>query len=351
MPKVFSTPPSRSSEPKIGDLIPRKGLFPQYVARAIRITDAPPVYHVGALLGALSAAVAPWARMYARSDGRESRRPMNLWVVLCGEPDNRKSYSVDLATEIFAPWIAKRSYRPSGSKQGIEDVLWEHPHTFFPIREAPQFLADNRRSWMANGSAFWCEVFDGFLRRRLLSEKDGKRRRKKDSACEDAVVLNATEERKCVVTMLLAGATEGLLQETKRTDWTAGFMSRMMVLSAGRGRQWEEGFDWPERDKKFLQSEVTKIVGATQLSPDVTRDQDAKEIYSAWFSEVSGSLDGLDLGVRSIVSRLRRHISVVAGLYALSCGQSVIDGDSMRAAVGLGRWSHRSVLRLPLRIR
>lgn len=337
-----------SQEPPIGDLIPRTGLFPLYVSRATTLTDAPPVYHVGALLGALSAVVAPHARILVQDKGRLARRPVHVWIVLCGDPDNRKSYSVDLATEIMAPWLSDRSYRPSGSKQGIEEVLWSQPFTFFPIREAPTFLADNRAVWMRGGSSFWCEVFDGKMRRRLL--RAGEEKPEVDSDGNE-VPINRTEEKQVCVTMLLAGATEGLVENTKRTDWTAGFMSRMMFLSAGRGKQWEDGFDWGEEDIARLRNAVSRVVGMVERHGDIERSAEAREVYSAWFSEISGGLDGLSLGLRSILSRLRRHVAVAAALFAVSCGTTTITADHMRAAVALGRYSHRSVLGLPVKIR
>ena len=86
--------------PNISETIPNSGLFQTYVARAQRLTDAPSIYHVGALLGTLSAVLCPHTRLVFKSGDRQHHEPLQLWILLAGKSNNRKSHALDMATTV-----------------------------------------------------------------------------------------------------------------------------------------------------------------------------------------------------------------------------------------------------------
>jgi hypothetical protein len=351
--------------PNISEVIPDSGLFRTYVARAQRLTDAPSVYHVGALLGTLSAVLCPCTRLLFRSGDRAHYEPLQLWVLLCGKSKNRKSHSLDLATAALGPWTDRRLCPDSGTREGFEEFMVRHPDAFLAIREGPTWLSDNRAVWMRNGSAWWCKIFDGKLEPKL-------RRKDKESKDLEREVLelrsalsqvqaglpavpqaDSSEPTKIVypvmVTISMAGETTAMIAASRPTDWTGGMFSRMLILSANRkpkeNREW---YDWPEKDLARIRSLVGDCETLAKGCAGVTVSEKAWRVFDDWNDPCQNSTDGLPNGQSTVLSRLGRHVKIVAALYALSCGQTEVDADVMRAAVSLGRWSHQTVLQLPI---
>ena len=330
------------SPPSLSEVIPKSGLVKTYVARAQRLTDAPAIYHVGAFLATLAAVVSPRARLLCVDKGNLRREEMlNLWVLLCGRPNNRKSFSVDLATGApnvtgaLEPFLKGRICCGAGSKEGYEELLIEQPNTFFAIREAPTFFAENRAVWMRNGSAYFCQLFDGGLDIKLRRHKEG-----------EAVITKKTH--KVCISMCAAGATTAVIAASKPTDWSGGLLSRMLILSAGRRPPRRQGYDWGTADLKIIRGGVEKILAQIEANPFVTMSKEAWAVFDAWDGPLQESMDGLPAGQEAVLSRLSRHVKVVATLYALSCGTAEVTAEHMRSATKLGQYSHQTVLGLTL---
>lgn len=329
--------------PSITEVIPRTGLFPSYVARAQRITDAPAIYHVGALLACLSSVLGDKARLSFRSGAQSRLEPMQLWVMLCGKSNNRKSHALDLCTGAnprftgaLAPWLQERLCPDSGTREGFEQFMIRKPNAFLAIREMPTWLADNRTVWMRNGAAWWCKIFDGMLEPKLLG------------AAGDGTDHNTKRAYEVNIGVCAAGETTGVLAASRPTDFSGGMFSRMLWLSAGKRQERHEWFDWGDSDLKSIRSSVRSLQSMCARSPGITISRDAWAIYRRWNDDLQGSLENLGLSYSTVLGRLGRHIKVVAGIYALSCGKTEVDDEIMSCAVSLGRSSHRSVLEVPM---
>lgn len=345
-PQIGASRPSILAAPTVADLIPPdpKGLFHAYVARAQRITDAPDLYHVGALLGGLSAVIAPHC-VFSFGKG-VGDHPLHLWVMLSGASGNRKTYCVDLATQvgdkkkkpdgIFAPWLKKRMFDATGSLRGLEDLVAQEPNTFFRIREGGAFLAENRGRPGGVSPSWWCKMFDGQLQDRAV--------RTSGIASFDA---GKARNRYILPTLLAATATDAMRSYTKPVDWSGGFLARMLFVDAGRGQRRIEHGWWSDADIARIRELVTRAEEAARRSGSVTWDKDARWVYEPWFNTLPDAVEGLGPGRSAILDRLDRHVRVIAGLYALGSGVSVITGPIMRAAVALGRLCHGAILRLP----
>jgi len=352
--------------PNISEVIPDSGLFRTYVARAQRLTDAPSVYHVGSLLGTLSAVLCPHTRLMFKSGDRHHGEPLQLWVLLCGKSKNRKSHSLDMATAALGPWTDRRLCPDSGTREGFEEFMVRHPDAFLAIREGPTWLSDNRAVWMRNGSAWWCKIFDGKLepklRRKDKESKDLEREvlelRSTLSQVQAGLPVVPTPDAKdepskivypVMVTISMAGETTAMIAASRPTDWTGGMFSRMLILSANRkpkeNREW---YDWPEKDLARIRSLVADCETLAKGCHGVTVNEKAWRVFDDWNDPCQNSTDGLPNGQATVLSRLGRHVKIVAALYALSCGKTEVDQEMMQAAVNLGRWSHQTVLGLPI---
>jgi hypothetical protein len=351
--------------PNISEVIPDSGLFRTYVARAQRLTDAPSVYHVGALLGTLSAVLVPHTRLLFKSGDRAHHEPLQLWVLLCGKSKNRKSHSLDLATAALGPWTDRRLCPDSGTREGFEEFMIRHPDAFLAIREGPTWLSDNRAVWMRNGSAWWCKIFDGKLEPKLRRrDKESKELERENLELRSTLSqvqaglpavsqADHNEPTKIVypvmVTISMAGETTAMIGASRPTDWTGGMFSRMLILSANRkpkeNREW---YDWPVKDLARIRSLVADCETLAKGCEGVTVSEKAWRVFDDWNDPCQNSTDGLPNGQATVLSRLGRHVKIVAALYALSCGTTEVSAEVMRAAVNLGRWSHQTVLGLPI---
>jgi len=323
-------------EPPIQAMIPPTGLARSYVARAQRLTDAPAVYHLGSFLSMFAAAVSPRAQLVFRSGEKSGTQQMHLWTFLCGASNNRKSYSIDMATAMFDPFIVDRLCPDSGSREGFEEFFCRKPNAILAIREAPTWLADNHSCWMRNGSAWWCKIFDGWLEPKL------KRLRPDDKVLPDRI--------KVCITICAAGETSAVMAATRRhmADWSGGMFSRTLVLGHGRVREGDQWFEWNPRDLAFIRDGVKQVVALVKKTPEITISKEAWLAYQRWYLPVADTIEALPLAQAALVSRLSRHAKVVAGLYALADMTTVVTAAHMEAATQLARYSHQTILGLPL---
>lgn len=319
----------------IVDLIPPdpKGLFHVYIARAQRHTSAPDVYHVGALLGVLSAIVSPHCKFSYKAGGTGGD-PLHLWVMLYGPSGNLKTHSVDCATTATEEWLKERTFKPSGTLRGLEDLLKNRPDTHFLIREGGSFLAENKGRPGGVSPSWWCEAFDGVLYERAV--RTGR------------AEFTPGEERRWLIlpTIVAACATTALIEYSRPVDWSAGFFARMFFLHAPRVQKRIEHDEWTEADLDRISELVQRAETVAKRAGEVVWDQEARAVFSAWYAGMDDAISGLRSGPAAILERLDRHVRVVASLFALGCGTTVITGPIMRSAIALGRLSHESVLRI-----
>ena len=322
-------------EPSITEMVPPSGLFHGYVARAQRLTDAPSIYHLVSCISTFASVVSPHARLLFRNGGLVRREPVHLWSLMCGRSNNRKSHALDMAKAMFEPYIEDRLCPESGTREGFEEFMIAQPNAYLAIREAPTWISDNRTVWMRNGAAWWCKVFDGRLEPKLHAAR----------ASDD-------EDRKLsypvCVSICAAGETTAVIDASRPTDWTGGMFSRMLIVSAGKRKEQDEWFDWPERDVARVRAEMDAVLALCRRSPDVVISRDAWATYKRWNGPIQESAERLSAAKSTILGRLGRHVKVIAALYALGSLRNEVGTEHMEAAVALGRKSHKSVLELTI---
>ena len=321
--------------PTISEMTPSAGVIRSYVSRAQKLTDAPSVFHLMAFTSALAAIVSPHAHLLIRSGDKTRKEPLHLWVLLCGRSNNRKSYSVDLSTIACAPFIESRVTTGSGSREGLENLFVDQPNAYVVLREFPVFLSDTRAPWMRNGAGFWCTLFDGEFTSQAKVPKEG--------------IVARKEKYHVNINICAAGETTATVEASKKTQWTGGMLSRMIMISAGKRKpSLETGFDWNESDLIRIRAGLQGVLNLVLRNPAVTISKEAWSVYKTWDGPMQESIDCLPLAQSTILSRLGRHVKVVAAIFALSCGRSEILAEDMKCAIKLGRYSHNTVLSLPI---
>jgi hypothetical protein len=323
-------------------MVPDVGLFPIYLRNASRVTDAPGPYHVGALLGVMSAVACPHARASIRVGRDERREPLHLWILLVGPSGNRKTTCVNLASEAAEKVLGGRYRSPLGSAAGIEEMVLREPHPFMLIPEAPTWFAGNRASYMHDGAALYCDLYDGRIRRRNVLEGAPRqsKRRKGEPQADTIKQVN--------VTILAAGATAGLMRSTRRVDWEGGLLSRVLIVGAGEPRYRPIPFSW---DESFLDSFKRRLIAVENIAKrtqTVSPTDAARKEYEAWSFRLHAGLRGLSDAHSILCNRLTHHVLRIASLYALSRLSTEITGDDMIRACHFGLYCRDSILALEL---
>lgn len=326
-------------EPSIIEMVPPNGLFRSYVARAQGLTDSPSVYLLTACLSTFSAIVSPRARIVYRDGLLVRRERIHLWSLLLGPSYNRKSHALDMAAGyedfrgVFEDYVKDRRCPDSGTRRGFENFMIEHQDAFLAIRDAPIWISDNHSTLMKNGAAWWCKVFDGRLEPRLRDKMDETEIQTSYPVC---------------ICLCAAGETTAVLGAARPTDWTGGMFSRMLLVSAGRLKERDTFFDWPERDLVHLRGTMDAVIKLCKKSPDVVISPAAWSIYKTWNAPIRESAERLSAAKSAILGRLGRHVKVISALYALGNLKNEVGAEHMKAAVALGSKSHKSVMELPI---
>lgn len=327
----------------VRDMVPDVGLFPLYLRNAGRVTDAPGPYHVGALLAILSALSCPHARASIRVGRDERREPLHLWILLVGPSGNRKTTCVNLASEAAEAVLGGRYRSALGSAAGIEEMLMREPYPVMLIPEAPTWFASNRASYMHDGAALFCDLYDGRIRRRnVLEGAPRPSKRSKDQGKDP-------DSRKAVnVTILAAGATAGLMRSTRRVDWEGGLLSRVLIVGAGEPRYRPIPFSWDEDFLASFQRRLIAVENIAKRTQTVSPTDKARQEYEAWSFRLHAGLRGLSDAHSILCNRLTHHVLRIAALYALSRLSVEISGDDMLRACHFGLYCRDSILALDL---
>lgn len=337
--------PSHVAQPRIRDLIPPDGIMPLYLREASNLSPAPAVYHIASLLTMISAIVCPTCVLVRRSKHRSRTDLLHLWTIMCGPPNNGKSYSAKMARRVAAKSLRGRIVAPIGSLQGLEQALQQNPTAMLFADEFSRFLSENRASWMrGNGSQFWCKVFDGKMdvRNLQLDPKDPQAApgERKQAAQPDEIDVR--------VTMLGAAATGSLVAGLKPGDWQGGFMSRALFIAAHRNEATDDWFDWPPQVQEKIERSLVDIEAFGTENREIGWDPQAYELYRSWFHSTEQAMEGFGPVHADALARLTRHVRVICALYAASAMSRLILLPMVRAAVALGDYAKLCTLSLPV---
>ena len=333
----------------IRDLIPRTGLFPNYITSVSRLCDSPGLYHVGSLLAALSACVCPHCIGILRHAGRARREPLFLWLLLMGESGARKTQSMIKAKAVVmrdpqnkplgdGP-LSARARSALGSRAGLIAMLRVEPNPFIVIDEAAAWFRSNRAAYMHDGAATWCEIYDG----QIL-----------DSNLVDNVKKNATQDPapEIRVSLLASGATPNLIGRdgaTKPTDWTSGLLARVMILATDPPEDRPGPFSWSPKALQRTRDELQKIVENSKRAGAIRLDDDARQLWDGWLLDLGRRARGLFETHAILLRRLPAFALRIAFLFAVSRGNFRADVDDMNRALRLADLSRDCVLSLDLR--
>ncbi len=327
------------------DVIPTTGLFPSYIPAVSRLCDSPALYHVGALLSALSACVCPDCIGIRQHAGRQKREPLFIWNLLMGESGSRKTEALKKMRALvirdtenpeagFGP-LAQRARSALGSRAGLIEMLKVEPCPFVLIEEVAVWFRANRAAYMHDGAATWCEIYDG----QILA-----------SNLVDNVKANATQkdEEDIRVSLFATGATPAVMRATRPEDWTSGLLARVMILATDPPRDRPGPFSWSPVVLKRLRDELNTIRKNAKSVGTIRLDDDARQLWDGWLLDLGRNARGLYETHAILLRRLPAFAIRIAYLYALSRGSLRATIDDMNRALRLADVSRDCVLSLNL---
>lgn len=232
------------------------GFLPEYVSWAMKQTDAPLWYHVGAAF-TLLATVAPLS--FIMEGGPGGRLETNFFAMIVGRQGyERKSTATGLATRILEKALPSRVGMEPGSGEGFVQGLADNPQQMLEMSEYGDFLAKTRAR---SGGNYQAEI-----KKKLMPAWDGRKLSRKLSK---RTVVCAHPRLS-----ILAAINEALLaSESEPADWNGGMNSRYCPfsgqrerrqgLSAGNPQQEQALIDWLKAVASTPESMYGKCVGLT----------------------------------------------------------------------------------------
>lgn len=330
--------------------MPKSGILHDYVCWAVRETYAPPVYHLGAILPAWAWTVARWGWSLPVRD-----RQVALQSFLIGPPASAKSTALRKAhafhEEFTRRWEADETVRPWLEAEGTVAGLIEHLADLYDHdREltAAILFHEEVSSLFAQGGPvvdILMQLFDAkpFVERQLVRYRQARSQGQRTPHRIDRPAIGG-------VFCATLKSTEETLSER---HFEGGLVSRSLWFT---GRPDMERFfsaaPAPESRRRVLDgwTQLGRYLPAQghQGGGSVVRaSKVCKEVLEWTLYPRMKAAEQHDLS--SETASLQRGMllaQTIAGLYALSCGRTVIEEPDIVAAVRLVEMSLENVTML-----
>lgn len=311
--------------------LPPYGWIRDYVAYAIRCTDAPPMYHVMSALALAANALA--SSHCCVLDGETV--PLHDFFLVVGESGTRKTAAIKRALKVVQPCYTKTKldhrvwYPEACTPEGIALALEEDPNRLMVLYEWSDLHAGGRASYWQHAPQFWELIFDQQPIQRLKIAKSVKVERPS-------------------ITILGASTPSLIKQHTTRYDWEAGKMARYLIgyqekpdaMEMANPVEHPEYFDDLRRNYERLMA--PSLVEALQFS------EEAKEYKRAWqySTEWKSFMASLPEHLKPSGQRAGDHVLRVAALYQASIDYPhnyVISSEAVAYAIQFVWWCLDSV--------
>jgi hypothetical protein len=130
-----------------------------------------------------------------------------------------------------------------------------------------------------------------------------------------------------------------LLMELSNNDRVNGFGNRNLWLCVQRSKFLPDGGDWSHLDLDPLISRLKSTVEFARSVGEMRRDPEARAMWHAVYSQLSGERPGL---FGSLTSRAEAHALRLSCIYALLDGSAEIRGCHLEAALALWKYCEDS---------
>jgi hypothetical protein len=338
-------------------MVPPKGFFPRYLKYAMELTDAPDAFHIAAALAVHSAICSNFVEVYfpTRIKGsgdidptnlndpniRVAWSPIHLWTLIVGPSGDRKGTAVKLALDCGKPIVTDQIVGVSTSPEATFDIVGHHPDAFFVYAEGASLFSMFNASYWQHGQGLFPQLYDGDDMKKQLAGQ-----RTKKNPHPDPIEINIPRPR----VSMLVGVAPSHLDAARSTDWTGGLIGRMVMVYGERDRYEPVAGRQNDAEMVILRGMLSNLRNNLVNQPvgvlKIGMKSEAGVLYMDWARQVDGAMKTKSPKIRSLYNRLPQHILRVAAHYALSQNYSVIDRDSVEAAINFGNYVSESIDRV-----
>lgn len=300
--------------------LPKTGLIREHHDYGIWATDAPPIYHVAALLPAIGALVADDAILMID----DTPYPLNVWTMLVGRStQDRKTTAASMAIRYVQRLYEHRVFSPYGSPEGILRTLVEAPCACLYAPEGGNLFDQLNASYWRHARGMFMQLYDYNEKytRKLSNE-----------------VMTIENPR---LSMLVACAKSILAHSTIESDWHGGLMARFLMVS-GAPLSFQTKYRRSERVEQRL-TDLARNIYKTQWGP-MLATTGACQVFDKFSYDVHIAIDKYPEIVQPAIARLPDMAKRIAALYTLALHAenpppvghvTLVDSESASHAVAL----------------
>ncbi len=274
--------------------LPSKGLLREHHDYATWCTDAPPIYHVAAMVTAMAAVCADQARLVVDNH----IYPLHTWAMIVGRSTiDRKTTSTRLAVTRVERVMANRVHRIYGSPEGILQGLAATPCICLYVPEGGAFFAQREASYWKHARDIFMDLYDytEVFERRLVKD-----------------VLTVNNPR---ISILSACAYPLLARYTRDTDWLGGFLARFLMI-AGEPLEFMKRPRSDHVKEGRIEGLLENIFHTNWGTLGMTSG--AQKVLDEFSAEIHKDLDAYPEGLHPSLNRLPETANRIAALYEIA---------------------------------
>jgi hypothetical protein len=312
----------------VAPMMPAEGLVPYYVSEAKKLTRAPVIYHVASVLTLLGAVLDPVSCCYLiMGPGLYRKERLFLWTLLVGPTGNKKTYSTELALDVFSEQLATRVRGPEGGRKGLEDMLLGQHNPVVYMCEAAAWFANNRAAYSGDGATFWTQAYDGNYMPRNVADPSAPPKRFRVG-----------------VTILAMGPPREIQRATRISDWESGLFPRLCFCKGPDIERGPGGAGWPPEVRARLQRGIERMKDMAQAAHYLVVSKEARILWNRWDDRNTAYLRMQSDLHASMGGRLGWHVLRLAAIMAASRFSTVVETKDVVAAANFGRWLRDSAM-------
>jgi hypothetical protein len=277
--------------------LPDSGLLREHHDYGTWATDAPPIYHVTAMLSAMASICADNALLIIK----DKPYPLHFWAMLVGRStQDRKTTSGQLAISRVESKVESRIQQVYGSPEGLLQELGKNQKSACATLYIPE------------GQSFFEQQSAGYWRhaRGMFMDLYDYRRKFQRKLVRETVTLNNPR-----ISILAACARPILEHHTREADWLGGFLARFLMISGE-----------PLPLKLSPRSSPATEAAIERLVLNVFKKEwgnlgctsGSVKIFEDFTREIHVEMDGFPPGIHPSLGRLPEMAKRLAGLYEIS---------------------------------
>lgn len=308
--------------------LPKSGLIREHHDYGIQCTDAPPIYHVAAMLTSIASVCADTARLVVDNHPY----PLHVWSMLVGRStSDRKTTASRMAISRIENITQERVRRIYGSPEGILQSLVVHPCITLYVPEGGAFFAQREASYWKHARDIFMDLYDytTVFERRLVKE-----------------TLKVNNPR---ISILAACAYPLLERYTRDTDWLGGFLARFLLI-AGEPLPFKRRPSSDPNIEAGIERQITNIFQKDWGNMAMTTG--ARRVLDDFAAEIHRDGNMFPVGIGPSLNRLPETAHRLAALYEIAShaaspppsGAVLVKTESATCAAALCRASRDDAL-------